>query len=65
MRFDDVVKVVDGTIEEGLRARRLWYSTKYDRKILLSLQKDGDVRKLLKGNEEFGYMYIVERDVPI
>ena len=33
--------------------------------MLLPLQRDGDVGKLLKGNEEFGYMYIAERDVPI
>jgi len=30
MRFDDVVKAVEGTIHEGLQGRRLWYSTKYD-----------------------------------
>ena len=33
--------------------------------MLLPLQRDGDVGKLLKGNEEFRYMYIAERDVPI
>ena len=65
MRFDDVVKVVEGTVEEGLRGYRLWYNTKYDRKMLLPLQRDGDMGKLMKGNEEFGYMYIAKRDVPI
>jgi len=65
MRFDDVVKDVEGTIEEGLRGCTLWYSTKYDRKMLMQLQRDGDVGKLVKGNDEFGYMYITERDVPM
>ena len=65
MGYDEVVKVVEATIEDGLRGRRLLYSTKYDRKMLLPLQRDGDVGKLLKGNDEFGYMYIEERDVPM
>ena len=65
MTFDEVVKVVEATIEEGLRGRRLLYSTKYDRKMLLPLQRDGDVGKLLKGNDDFGYKYIAERDVPM
>jgi len=65
MEFDDVVKVVEGTIQEGLQERTLWYSTKYDQKILLPLQRDEDVEKLVKGNDEYGYMYIGEKDVPI
>ena len=65
MRFDDVVKVVEGMKQEGLQGRTLWYSTKYDWRMLLPLQRGGDVGKLVKGNDEFGYMYIAERDVPI
>ena len=60
MGYDDVVKVVEGTIEEGIQGRSLWYSTKYDRKMLLPLRRDADVGKLVKGNDEFGYMYIAE-----
>ena len=48
-----MVKAVEGIIEEGLRGRTLWYSTKYDRKMLMQLQRDGDVGK---GNDEFAYM---------
>jgi len=33
--------------------------------MLLPLQRDGDVGKLLKGNDDFGYMYIAERDEPV
>ena len=61
----DVVKVVEGTIQEGLQGRSLWYSTKYDRKMVLPLRRDVDVGKLVKGNDEFGYMYIVDKNVPI
>ena len=31
----------------------------------MQLQRDGDVGKLVKGNDEFRYMYIAERDVPM
>ena len=65
MGLDDVVKVVEGTIEEGLQGRSLWYSTKYDRRMVLPLRRDVDVGKLVKGNDEFGYMYIVDKNVPI
>jgi len=60
MWFDDFVKVVDGMIQEGLQERTLWYNIKYDRKMLSPLQRDGDVGKLVKDNDEFGYMYIAE-----
>ena len=33
--------------------------------MLLPLQRDGDVGKLVKGNDEFGYMYIAEMHIPI
>ena len=59
MRFHNVVKVVKGTIQEGLQGRTLWYSTKYDRKILLSLQRDEDAGKLVKGNDELGYIILL------
>jgi len=35
MSFEDVVRAVEGTTQEGLQGCRLWYSTKYDRKMLL------------------------------
>jgi len=65
MGLDDVVKVVEGTIQEGLQRRSLWYSTKYDQKMQLPLQTIVDAGKLVKVNDEFGYMYITERNVPI
>ena len=65
MGFDNVVKVVERMIQEGLQERTLWYSTKYDQKISLLLQRDWDVGKLVKGNNEFEYMYIAEKEVPI
>jgi len=61
----DVVKLVERTKQEGLWERMLWYSTKYDRNMFTPLPRDGDVGKLLKGNDEFGYMYVAEKDVSV
>jgi len=43
----------------------MWYNTKYDQNMLMALQRDGDVGKLMKGNDAFGYMYIAEKEGPI
>jgi len=40
MGVNDVVKLVERMIQEGLQERMLWYSTKYDWNILMPLQKD-------------------------
>ena len=61
----DVVKVEEEMMGEGFRECRLWYNTKFDRNLLMPLQRDGDVGKLIKGNDDFMYMYVAEKDGPI
>jgi len=36
----------------------MWYNMKYDRREVMLLGKDVDVIKLMKGNEECGYIYV-------
>ncbi|KAJ8444821.1 hypothetical protein Cgig2_034056 [Carnegiea gigantea] len=62
MGVGDVMKVVGETMGEGLRERRLWYSTKFDQNMIMPLQRDGDVVKLVKGNDTFSYMYVAEKE---
>ena len=50
---------------EGLKGRRLWYNTKYNQSTLLLLHRDGDVCKLITSNDEFAYIYIVDKDGPM
>ncbi|KAJ8423715.1 hypothetical protein Cgig2_002087 [Carnegiea gigantea] len=57
-----VVRVAEETMGEGLREHRLWYSTKFDQNAIMPLQRDGDVVKLIKGNDEFLYMNVVEKE---
>jgi len=62
MRVGDVVKVVEGMIGEGLREHGLVYTMKFDRNMIITLQRDGDVVKLVKGNDEFSYMYVAGKE---
>ena len=50
---------------EGWKEQSLWYNIKYDRIMLMSLHRNADVCKLIKGNDEFYYMYVAEKDRPI
>ena len=65
MRIDDVIKLVLETKREKLRNHMMWYNTKCDQNILMALQRARDMEKLMKGNDEFGYMYIIDKEGPI
>jgi len=52
----EVLRLVEEAMGEGIRGRLIWYSLKYNRMELLSLGQDGDVRKLMKGNDEYAYL---------
>lgn len=40
--------------DNDLTLRKLWYSLKCDRGMVMELEGDGDVRMFLKGNDEHG-----------
>ena len=48
-----------GGNEGGYKGWRMWYSLKCNRLELLPLGRDGDVRKLIKVNDEHTYLYVV------
>ena len=49
----EVLRLVEDAMGEGIRGRLMWYSLKCNWLELLPLQWDGDVRKLIKGNDEY------------
>ncbi|KAJ8432093.1 hypothetical protein Cgig2_001174 [Carnegiea gigantea] len=55
----DVLRLVEEVMGEGLRGRLMWYSLKCNRMELLPLGRDADVGKLMKGNDEYAYVYVV------
>jgi len=53
-----VRRLVEEVMGEALQEREMWYGVKYDRGALLPLQKDVDLKKLLKGNDDDAYIYV-------
>jgi len=64
MRVGDVLKLLEREIGESVRERHVWYSLKFDRRMLMALEKDEDVVKLVRGNDGHAYVYIVGKDGP-
>ncbi|KAJ8431692.1 hypothetical protein Cgig2_006548 [Carnegiea gigantea] len=54
----EVLRIVEEAMGKGIRGRRMWYSLKCNRLESLSLRRDGDVKKLMKGNDEYAYFYV-------
>jgi len=65
MRIGNILKAVEEMMGDYLGNHRLWYNAKYDRSIILLPEGDADVWKLIKGNDEFAYMFVTEEDGPI
>ena len=64
MGVGDVLKLLEREIGESVKGRRVWYSLKFDRRMLMALEKDEDVVKLVRGNDGHAYVYIVGNDGP-
>ena len=60
----DVLRLVEEVIGEGLRSRLMWYSLKCNRMELLPLGREANVGKLMKGNDEYAYIYVAGSEGP-
>ena len=59
-----VLRLVDEVMWEAVRGQRMWYSLKCNRFKLLPLGQDGNVKKLMKGNDEYAYLYVAVSEGP-
>ncbi|KAJ8435759.1 LOW QUALITY PROTEIN: hypothetical protein Cgig2_003181 [Carnegiea gigantea] len=48
----EVLRLVEEAMGEGIRGRQMWYNLKCNRLELLPSGLDGDVKKLMKGNDD-------------
>jgi len=64
MVVENVERLVEELMGEGLQGRETWYSMKHDRREVLLLWKDVDVMKLMKGNEDYAYIYVGGKEGP-
>ena len=56
MGVGNVLKLAEEAMQEGLREHRLWNNAQFDCSMIMSLHRDADVGKLIKGNDEFVYV---------
>jgi len=64
MAVENVERLVEELMGEGLQGRKMWYSMKYNRREVLLLRKDVDVMKLMKGNKDYAYIYVGGKEGP-
>ena len=58
---EELFKMVRKMIESDKSEEKLWYSLKYDRKMLVPVEVDSDVvhvEVIFKGNDEHFYLYV-------
>ncbi|KAJ8423840.1 hypothetical protein Cgig2_024298 [Carnegiea gigantea] len=65
MGAKELLKMVREMTGSDMSEEKLWYSLKYDREMLVAVEGDNDVQVIFKGNDEHGYMYIVENTGPM
>jgi len=64
MGVGDVLNLLEREMGESVRGQHVWYSLKFDRRMLMPLEKDEDVVKLVRGNDGHAYIYIAGKDGP-
>jgi len=57
-RVEELRKMVQGTVGDGVQVEGLWYSLKYDINMIMTVERDMDVRMMLKRNNEHEYLYV-------
>ncbi|KAJ8432233.1 hypothetical protein Cgig2_024388 [Carnegiea gigantea] len=55
------IKLVE-LLRESFGECKLWFSMKFDKRIIVSFGRDSDLLKLVKGNDEFVFMYVDRKD---
>ena len=60
-----MIGMVKEVIGINMLKRRVWYSLKYDREMLLPIEGDTDVQMMFKGNDEYGYLFVGGKDGPL
>lgn len=58
MGVREVRKVVETAVGLCLEGRKAWYNMKFDRRLLMPFENDGDLVSLMRGNDGHAYVYI-------
>ena len=56
--MEEVQRMVSELTGNDLIVQKLWYSLKYDQRMVMAVEGDANVRMFLKGNDEHMYFYV-------
>ena len=59
MTVEDILKLVEQAMGVSVREVKMWYSMKFDRRMMVPFQDNGDVVSMMRGNDGHGYLYVV------
>jgi len=65
MRFGDVLKLVEHAMGMVLKEAKVWYTMKFDRRLFLPFENDGDIRSMMRKNDGHAYLYVTALQVPV
>jgi len=65
MRYCDVLKLVENAVGVAWKEVNVWYTMKFDRRLLLPLENDGDIRSMMRGNDGHAYVYVTAKEVAL
>ena len=57
MRVEELRGMVREIVE------RVWYSLKDNRNMVMTVERDTNMRMMFKGNDEHGYLYVGDKDI--
>ena len=58
MRVANVLELLERAMEMSVGELKVWYSIKFDRRMMPPFQDDGDVVSIMRENDGHGYLYV-------
>ena len=59
-----MLKLVEHAMGVVLKEVKVWYTIKFDRRLLLPFENDGEIRSMMRGNDGHAYLYFTAMEVP-
>ena len=63
MRSGDALKLVERAMGIVLKEAKVRYIMKFDRRLFLPFENDGDIRSMMRGNDGHAYLYVTTLQV--
>ena len=60
--MEELREMVQETVGASVKVDRMRYSLKDDKNMTIAVEEDMDVKMMLKGNDEHGYVYVCNKD---